>query len=163
MRHLLCWQLVFITIFESHFRLFLAAAALESCAQIDCMPGTVCLGNHCVLLPCRFDERNCPNKFRCILTGSAQWVETSAKNANYHQNYSTFTSCCAMLLTQKCAQKKVTDFGYPEHVESENIKFKIGHRSSVNQHFKNVIFASYNVAKWGITFDKAFKTSRVYF
>jgi hypothetical protein len=30
------------------------------------------------------------------------------------------------LLTQKCMQKKDTDFGYPrgpEHVDSENIKF----------------------------------------
>jgi hypothetical protein len=35
-------------------------------------------------------------------------------------------------------KKTVTDFGYPrlpEHVESENIKFRIGHRSSAYQLF----------------------------
>jgi hypothetical protein len=38
------------------------------------------------------------------------------------------------LLTQKGTQnKKVSDFGFPEHVESENIKFIIGHWSSAYQ------------------------------
>jgi hypothetical protein len=44
-----------------------------------------------------------------------------------------------LLLTQKCAHKKmVTDFGYPqtpEHVDSENIKLKIGFRSYAYQLF----------------------------
>jgi hypothetical protein len=36
------------------------------------------------------------------------------------------------LLTQKCTQKKVTDFGYPR---AENIKLKIGSRSLLYQLF----------------------------
>jgi hypothetical protein len=47
------------------------------------------------------------------------------------------------LLTQKCAHKKkgyrVCHFGYPEHVDSENIKLTIGSRSLLYQLFQNVI------------------------
>jgi hypothetical protein len=40
------------------------------------------------------------------------------------------------LLTQKCAiNKRLLILDTPEHVESENIKFKIGHRSSAYQFF----------------------------
>ncbi len=29
------------------------------------MPGTYCVGDHCIVLPCKFDERNCPKDFEC--------------------------------------------------------------------------------------------------
>jgi hypothetical protein len=45
------------------------------------------------------------------------------------------------LLTQKCSQNKLI-LDTPEHVDSENIKFKIGRRSSVYQLKKSVIFTS---------------------
>jgi hypothetical protein len=39
-------------------------------------------------------------------------------------------------LTQKCSQKTpVTDFKYHVHVDSENIKFEIGHRPYLYQLF----------------------------
>jgi hypothetical protein len=46
------------------------------------------------------------------------------------------------LLTQKCVdKKKVTDSGYPvEHVDSENIKLKIGPRSLLDQLFTKLDF-----------------------
>jgi hypothetical protein len=50
------------------------------------------------------------------------------------------------LLTQKCAQKKVTDFW---HVDSENIKFKIGPQTFLYQLFSKRDLNSDNVAKIG--------------
>jgi hypothetical protein len=49
------------------------------------------------------------------------------------------------LVTQTCSQKKpymILDTPEQGHVDSENIKFKIGRRSSVYQLLKNVIFSS---------------------
>jgi hypothetical protein len=51
------------------------------------------------------------------------------------------------LLTQKCAHKKrLLILDTPEHVDSENIKLKIGSQSLLNHFFQNVIF---KVAKIG--------------
>ena len=45
---------------------FLEMLVLAKCSQTDCMPRTVCIEDHCVVLPCKFDKRNCPSGFVCI-------------------------------------------------------------------------------------------------